>query len=185
MAIEHERIRDIRKAAGIKTQQDFAERLGVSTETISKIEQGKNTVTVALAKKVADEFNTTLDYIYGLSDDTNDDAATMLLYLKKLFNYRIDGDNKDWFIISVKKCVLDFFTDYKQATDLFKSDKIPEEVFNLWVDNLKSKLNAVISDDTAMSQEYRLIPADKYRATGARISTGAPLSGSGGRGNVK
>ena len=42
MAIEHERIRDIRKAAGIKTQQDFAERLGVSTETISKIEQGKN-----------------------------------------------------------------------------------------------------------------------------------------------
>lgn len=170
MSIEHERIKAIRKAAGIKTQEEFAERVGVSTETISKIEQGKNAVSLSVAKSVAEKFGTTLDYIYGLTDDTNDDAATMLLYLKKLFNHHVDSkySKKCSHVITVRKCVGEFLDKYAEAIDALDRG-MPKEALDLWIEKLKADFNfAMAEDDDTEVVEYHLLHseyADDYILT--------------------
>lgn len=47
-------------------------------------------MTLDKATKIADAYNVSLDWIYGRTEDTSDTASSMLLYLNKLFNFKID-----------------------------------------------------------------------------------------------
>lgn len=63
-AMEH--FRALRKRARL-TQEQAAEKLGVSKNTISRIERGETALSVDMALKVHDAFFVSIDYLLGLT----------------------------------------------------------------------------------------------------------------------
>ena len=62
----HNRIRDLRQAAGL-SQQQLAERVGVTRQTINAIEQEKYSPTLELAFRLAREFEIGLEDVFRFS----------------------------------------------------------------------------------------------------------------------
>lgn len=58
------------------TQQDLADRVGVTRQTILSIEKGKYTPSVALALSLAEAFDVSVETLFQLNkgDDGEDDA---------------------------------------------------------------------------------------------------------------
>jgi len=59
-------VRRMRFEAGELTQQDLAERVGVTRQTIIAIEQGNYTPSLTLAIKIARAFNKTVEEVFQL-----------------------------------------------------------------------------------------------------------------------
>ena len=60
-----ERIKEIRKTLDL-TLDKFGEKLGVTKQTVSRIENGVNNVTDQMARSVCREYNVNYDYLmYG------------------------------------------------------------------------------------------------------------------------
>lgn len=57
-------IRKLRFNASEMTQQQLAERLGVSRQTVNAIESGKYSPTLELAFKIAEIFNVSLEDVF-------------------------------------------------------------------------------------------------------------------------
>lgn len=62
-------LRERRKTAGGLTQQELAERAGVTRQSIISIEQGKYRPSVELALMLARALGCTVDDLFHLSDD--------------------------------------------------------------------------------------------------------------------
>lgn len=62
------RIRELRKSRGMN-QDSLSGHVGVSQQTISKIERDISTMSVELLIGLAQYFNVTTDYILGLTDE--------------------------------------------------------------------------------------------------------------------
>ena len=65
-------VRRHRLAAGL-TQQDLADRVGVTRQTILSIEKGKYTPSVALALTLAGIFQVPVEALFQLEEGANDD----------------------------------------------------------------------------------------------------------------
>lgn len=59
-----ENVKDLRQGRGL-TQEEFAEKIGVAPNTISRIEQNENPMSANVALKIAQEFHVSLDYLFG------------------------------------------------------------------------------------------------------------------------
>jgi len=66
------RVRRHRLAKGI-TQQDLADRVGVTRQTVLSIEKGKYTPSVALALALAEIFETRVEELFQLEKGENND----------------------------------------------------------------------------------------------------------------
>jgi len=62
----HNRIRDLRQAAGL-SQQQLADRVGVTRQTINAIEQEKYSPTLELAFRLAREFEVGFEEVFQFS----------------------------------------------------------------------------------------------------------------------
>ena len=62
------RIRELRKSKGMN-QDTLASFVGVSQQTISKIERDMNSMSIDILVQVAKHFNVTTDYLLGISDE--------------------------------------------------------------------------------------------------------------------
>ena len=65
-------VRQHRLLAGM-TQQELADRVGVTRQTILSIEKGKYTPSVALALWIADVFEVSVETLFQLNKGENDD----------------------------------------------------------------------------------------------------------------
>ena len=61
-----ERIREVRKTLGL-TLEKFGEKIGMKKNSVSQIENGKNSVTEQVVKSICREFN--VDYIWLTTGD--------------------------------------------------------------------------------------------------------------------
>lgn len=61
-----ERVKAVRERANL-TQEQFAEKIEVATNTISRIERGENDLTAIVALKINQKFFISLDYLFGLT----------------------------------------------------------------------------------------------------------------------
>lgn len=64
------RLEEIRKLKGMK-QEDLADLLGVSRQTISSLENGKYNPSIRLAFKIARVFSMTIEMIFIYEEDIN------------------------------------------------------------------------------------------------------------------
>lgn len=63
----HNRIRALRAAAGEMTQQELADRVGVSRQTINAIEAGKYFPSLEVAFQIARGFGVALEAVFQFS----------------------------------------------------------------------------------------------------------------------
>lgn len=105
------RIRDLRKSRGMN-QISLSCQVGVSQQTISKIERDMNAVSMELLVRLAQFFDVTTDYLLGLTDDkknvgTNEETSSkMEEYYNLVLEFEeLDGRNQSMFrrIMSVLK----------------------------------------------------------------------------------
>jgi putative transcriptional regulator len=65
MHVIRNEIRRLRFEHGEMTQQELAERIGVTRQTVNAIEQGKYSPSLEVAFKIARVFGVTLDEVFG------------------------------------------------------------------------------------------------------------------------
>lgn len=65
---QSERIKEIRKTLNL-TLEKFGEKLGVKKNTVSQIENGRNSLTEQMAKAICREFNVNYDYLVNGEGD--------------------------------------------------------------------------------------------------------------------
>jgi len=65
------RLEELRKKAGI-TQEDLADRLEVSRQTIGSLESGRYNPSIQLAFKLANFFGITIEYLFLYEENTNE-----------------------------------------------------------------------------------------------------------------
>ena len=53
------------------SQEELADKIGVSRQTLSKYETGENDIPVAILEKLADIYHTSVDYLLGRTDQKN------------------------------------------------------------------------------------------------------------------
>ena len=68
-------LRRHRLLADRMTQQELAERAGVTRQTIVSIEKGRYNPSVALALRLARVFGVAMEEIFSLEEDGDDDEA--------------------------------------------------------------------------------------------------------------
>ncbi len=64
----YKRIRDLREDHDLK-QKDIAKELGMSQTGYSKYETGENDIPTAVLIRLADFYNTSVDYLRGRTDE--------------------------------------------------------------------------------------------------------------------
>jgi len=69
------RIRECRFAAGEMTQEELAQRVGVSRQTIVAIEKARYSPTLELAFKIARVFDTPIDAIFSYPDQRSEQST--------------------------------------------------------------------------------------------------------------
>ena len=156
MNIENKRISNLRKKVSL-SREGFSEKADFSVDLLAKIEAGSLSVSLKTATKVANAFGVSLDWIYGRTEDTNDHASTMMLYLDKLFHFHIDGKKEYPYSLQVGKPIMDFLDGYHQAIELYNSGVIPEAAFIPWVNKLKEDMNSALDGDFE-EIEFCLVP---------------------------
>ncbi len=66
--MKYQRIRDLREDTDLN-QTEFAKILGMSQTGYSKYETGENDIPTAILIKMAKHYNTSVDYILGITDE--------------------------------------------------------------------------------------------------------------------
>lgn len=105
-------------------QEEFADKINISTGALSNYRNGKNIPTVDIVVKMANEFKCSTDYLLGLTDlkSTNSDFKTIheitgltdksIEYLKNMnddkyiidtLNFLFENENKYQFLSTLKK----------------------------------------------------------------------------------
>lgn len=67
------RLFEIRKEHG-ETQQELADDLGITRQSLSFYEQGERTANIDFIRKVAEHYNVSADYLLGLSEIKSNNA---------------------------------------------------------------------------------------------------------------
>lgn len=112
-----ERIREVRKALGL-TLEKFGEKIGMKKNSVSQIENGKNSVTEQVIKSICREFN--VDYIWLTTGDgemfvdTDDDFIERIDRImvgeddarKNLFKALLEASDED---IAAFQRIIDLF----------------------------------------------------------------------------
>ncbi len=70
------RIKDLRKAANM-TQQQLSDLVSVSSRTIISLEKGQYNPTIMLAYKIASIFNTTIENLYCLKENLENEEKNI------------------------------------------------------------------------------------------------------------
>ena len=130
-----DRIRLLREKLEL-TQEQFADKIGVSTVLISDIERKKKKLSLSNAIEIRRLFNVSLDWLYELSDDINDTASNIIDDLRQVFN--IDFKNRT---ISVDENLSEFLDKLFDAYKTKEEKNIPDDGFKYWVDGLKKDYN--------------------------------------------
>lgn len=116
-----ERIREVRKTLGL-TLEKFGEKIGMKKNSVSQIENGKNSVTKQVIKSICREFN--VDYIWLTTGDgemfvdTDDDFIERIDRImvgeddarKNLFKALLEASDED---IAVFQRIIDLFASKK------------------------------------------------------------------------
>lgn len=124
-----ERIKEIRSSLGL-TLEKFGEKVGVTKQTISRIENGINNLTEQMAKSICREFN--VDYIWLTTGEGNMFVDTDDNFIEKIDRIMASEDDvrKNFFkfmlslsyddVVALERIMnsaIDFFQDTKEDGD--------------------------------------------------------------------
>lgn len=168
-----ERLKELRHRLNL-TQKDLADKIGVTAAALSSYENNIKNPSIAVAKRIADAFNVSIDWLCGLTDKMNyneeiETYADMFQLIIKLcetphgdwsISYEDSEDISDSFytfpntskLTSIDPYVAEFFKDWEQMYKLYKNNTIDQHLYNLWLsDKLKYYKKFSLNDELPFS----------------------------------
>lgn len=151
------RLKELR-AANKLNQDKFAEKINMSKEAVQKWEQGKNVLTLDNAIEIAQLFDVSLDWLYGTTDELNNDAAKVLIALNKYFSIFVDDNGH--LTAEINNTVIDYFQKLHEAKSI--KSNISSEVFKVLINGLTENFRNVIkSTDLSSTTKYIMLTPDE------------------------
>ena len=141
-----DRIKKLRLSLNM-TQKKFAEEIGITASALSSYEKNLKNPSIAVAKKIAETFRVSIDWLCGLSDkmkngnepETYADVIDLLVKIEKSIFFHV-GKEK----ITVSDSVLQYFLeDWGKMLPLFHNGTIDEKLYKLWLDDKKKEYENV------------------------------------------
>lgn len=126
-----ERIKNLRESKG-ESQEKLGEAVGLSQNSISKLEKGITNLTLENLCNMAEHFNVSIDYI---CTGKNSDSILMLLEKYISLDYTELSEGEDihlkYPVISIRK----YFFDYLMRKATAQKDKyLPNDVKEIWIE---------------------------------------------------
>lgn len=153
LKIFSERIKELRTKMGM-TQAKFVEGIGITSSALSAYEKMQKVPSLAVAKKIAEKYNVSLDWLCGLSDqmENNKTLETYSDIIKELgkiseainFNVRLKNESdceppfREAYIVIDEfddEPLYRFLVDWKNILDLYKAGTINKDLYRLWIDD--------------------------------------------------
>ncbi len=156
----NEIISKLRKEAGL-TQEQLANMIGVSAQTVSKWETGTTMPDIMLLPIIADVFNTDIDSLFGRVNKSNQKNVSQDNIHEEMYNSFFEILQKVWDISEseeeAKKTALENCEYIKNHTDtqtMILSNREGNGVFAdcniaLTLNKSKNELSSLFNDDTA------------------------------------
>jgi len=163
--ISKNRVKELRKNLDL-TVKDFVDGIdGFSPETLSSIEKGNSGLTLDKALKIAQKYEVSLDYLFGISDYINENE----LALEKAFDYifdiqfpLFDNESDPMLVInfSTNEYLLEYFYHKKLLVNKKENKEITIEEFNLELENLRNKYFELIKSPIVKNVKYNCTKID-------------------------
>lgn len=160
------RLKELRKEKNL-TQKEFAEKIGVTSAALSAYENNLKNPSIAVAKRIGEEFNVSINWLCGLTDrksankifDTYTDIIDIffdIMNIGGLNVYPTENYCEDysgykqtmWGISFTDSYLKEFLEDWKKMRGLYVSGTIDKEVYTLWTEKTIRKYNFPIKPET-------------------------------------
>ena len=148
-----DRLKELRTSLEL-TQAQFVADLGITASALSAYEKNTKNPSIIVAKRIADKYNISVDWLIGLSNNKNineecttySDIIRMLFIVEKYLDISIgvsDIDNELPFISAYirfdNKKMCTFLQDWKKMKELHDNNSIDDEVYSLWFEKTINK----------------------------------------------
>lgn len=139
------------------TQEEFAEKVGISAVLVSNMEKQVKKLSLTNAMEIAKQFNVSLDWLYGLSEDAKDSASNILVTLKDIFD--IDLEQK---CLKIDSNLATFLEELSNAYRIKskKANNVSDDAFKFWIEGIKKSYNEKPKSDDITY--YYLQSKDEY-----------------------
>lgn len=151
LQIFSDRLKELRTSLHL-TQTQFVEGLGITPAALSAYEKNSKNPSIGVAKRIAEKYNVSIDWLCGLSDkksntrkiSTYTDAINAILELYNANNLNFDIIYHEGFEGVVMACdnkeINDFFIEWVKIRRLYNENVINDEMYHPW---LSTKLNTM------------------------------------------
>lgn len=155
------RLKELRLSLNM-TQSQFVKNLGITASALSAYEKNLKNPSIGIAKKIAEEYNVSIDWLCGLSDkmhiDSNlstiGDIAKLLFQLDEGVDIDInlninsfDGIMPEYTecnsIVFFDKRICDFLNEWQKMKTIHDSNTIDDELYSLWVEKTLKKYSTM------------------------------------------
>ena len=161
-----DRLRELRTKKNL-TQAQFVDGLGITASALSAYEKNLKNPSISVAKRIADKYHVSIDWLCGLSDKTNDEDAikTYADLIKTLLNIQsldlvpmsfalraFDKYNSStekyetWagLLIDDEK-IYHIMQDILKMQNVLNDGTINHDIYNTWLDGFLEKYNTPLT----------------------------------------
>lgn len=163
LSIVAQRIKKLRERNG-ESQADLAGAINVSKATLANYEQDKANLPLEMAKKIAQHYKVSVDFICGLSENMETSAGvldTLCHYIKlEVRPFSVCQSHKIP-IVSINK---DFFNYLNVSAKIrqLEEREVPNEVIEAWREKETEKVKNSLRDEKADNVEYAALLTTRY-----------------------
>lgn len=151
-----DRLKELRSDKGL-TQAQFIEDLGITASALSSYEKNLKNPSISVAKRIAEKYNVSIDWLCGLSDkkhnteeiETYSDLFKILFEIVRHTPITLDyipifsnGFNPSGDIITIQfndELIDNFLEEWKKMKSLHDEKVIDDDVYNLWIEKIMIK----------------------------------------------
>ncbi len=138
-----DRLKELRFKKNI-TQKDFAEKIGVTAAALSAYENNVKNPSIAVAKRIAEVFHVSIDWLCGLTDkesyseqfETFSDIIQILFRIDSespfTFSLEVDPYSRKASIVFDSPKIVQFIKEWEKIRQVYGQKLIDNDVYALW-----------------------------------------------------
>lgn len=142
------------------TQKEFADKVDLTASALSAYENNIKNPSVAVAKRIAEKFSISIDWLCGLSDKMTpsddiisySDAIRAFDKLDEAFSIKINiadlAGGALYYPLIIDPVFQDYLKDWAEILELYHKDTIDEKLYNLWIEDKANAYSEKISDES-------------------------------------
>ena len=152
-------IKRLRKDLNL-SQNELANKLNLSESYIIKWENKQTAVSLKNLMHICDKCNCSLDYLFGRSDNMNNDLMTADMAYKYVFNVEFSLLDNDRYFDS--RYDNEYFYNKSLLEQKKEQDQITQEVFDFELKKLREKYSKVFNQELSKKVKYNCTKIGEY-----------------------